>query len=160
MNGLQKDSGPTPDIRSRASDEREWLKQRTLTFRHSAFESRDDIENKLRDIRQSDGVKSAKTRSNDRLSITYDLRVTNLEKIIEVLTSAGITLGNSIYLKLRRFMIHYIETIQQENATAPSGWHTYVRDIYVSRYQARRHGARDDRPQQWRKYLHSPIDDR
>ena len=160
MNGLQKDNDATHDIGGRLSDEREWLKQRTLRLHESALESRDAMESRLNDILQSDGVVSVKMRSKDCLWIMYDLRVTSLEKIISVVTSTGITLRDSIYFKLWRFMIHYMETNQQENATALSGWHTYIRDIYVSRYQARRHGARDDRPQQWRKYLHSSIDDR
>lgn len=54
---------------------------------------------------------------------------------------------------LRHLLLAYLEDNRREAADTDEGWEANVRRIYVSRYRHRRHGRRDDRPQQWRKYL-------
>ncbi|MCI0401612.1 MAG: hypothetical protein L0Z68_10040 [Gammaproteobacteria bacterium] len=157
MNGLPKDSMGGPDPPTSASGEHGWVKRRTLTVRPAAPGYGRALENGLYAIRQLNGVSGAEMVSKSSMSITYDLRGTNFEQINEALACAGIALENSLHSRLCYSMIRYMESIQRENAATQSGWSSYVRDIYVSRFQARRHGARDDRPQQWRKYMQPPT---
>lgn len=84
--------------------------------------------------------------------VDYDPRVLGCAAVIARLRAAGAEpapdfLG-SLALKLRC----YRDAILRDGQMNESGWDSFVREIYVSRYRHRRHGRRDDRPRNWRHY--------
>ncbi len=92
--------------------------------------------------------------ADERLQLRYDLRQISLAEIEAILAGAGIALAGGWLSRIQRSFRHYTETIQRDCHDIEAGWDAYVRAAYLSRYRTRRHGRRDDRPQQWRQYLH------
>jgi len=87
------------------------------------------------------------------LAIRYDLRQLDFVQIKRELATLGVSLAATFWDRLREGLWSYMETTQREVDAMPAGWDADVQRIYVSRYRRRRHGFRDERPQQWRKYL-------
>ena len=90
---------------------------------------------------------------DNKLRVTYDIRQTQIEAVIELLQHAGASVVLSWYGLWRLRFRCYRESVQVQEANNEIGWDSCVREIYVSRYRHRRHGRRDDRPRHWRQYL-------
>jgi len=54
------------------------------------------------------------------LEITYDLELTNLKTLEELLSHAGLVLPTTIWAKLKRGLIHFAEENELDNAHAPA----------------------------------------
>jgi hypothetical protein len=54
---------------------------------------------------------------------------------------------------MRRALVHYTEQTQRMNMGCDRGDPNCTVKVFISRYQQREHGCRDDRPQHWRRYL-------
>lgn len=107
----------------------------------------------LTSIQRLTGVDKASLTGNGRLCLTYDLRHVDLQGIEGALADAGFELANDWQAKIKRRLIWYTEMIQRGSEDTVTSWSGHVQDIYVSYYRSRRHGHRDDRRQNWRKYL-------
>lgn len=99
------------------------------------------------------GVVSVRWLDAHHLEIRYHLRQIEFTQIRTELAALGVPPAMTFWERLRYGLWSYMETIQREAAAASDGWDADVQRIYISRYRQRRHGFRDERPQQWRKYL-------
>jgi hypothetical protein len=99
------------------------------------------------------GVAAVRWLDAHQLEISYHLRQLEFAQISAELADSGVPLAMTFWDRLRYGLWSYVETIQREADAAPSGWDSDVQRIYVSRYRRHRHGFRDERLQQWRKYL-------
>lgn len=106
------------------------------------------------------GVESL-ARHGDSLEVTYDLRETNLDALLEALDFDPGRTGLAARLLLR--LERHRERLRAEELKYIGGWDNIVREIYVTHYRHRAHGRRDDRRRQWRQYEQqraaSPDDD-
>lgn len=85
------------------------------------------------------------------LLIRYELPFYTLEKIEFALIDQGFHLDNSLLNKLRRALIHYLETMQCQNMTQPEQSARSKR-IFAQVYEHHAHGDHDDTPPEWRDY--------
>ncbi len=88
-----------------------------------------------------------------RLLVRYDIRSITLKMIEEALAALGFHLDNSLLAKLKRALFYYTEETQRANLEIACCQKDSTTQVFVCRYQRRRHGCRDDRPDHWRKYL-------
>ncbi len=102
------------------------------------------------------GVDSARWRGPNQIEIRYDLDRIDFTRIRAELAALGVMPATTLPDRLRCGLWAYLEEIQRETDASPDGWDFDVQRIYVSRHRRRRHGYRDERPQQWRKYLDQP----
>jgi len=87
------------------------------------------------------------------LEIQYDLHLVSLEMIETALEDVGFHLCNNLMNKLRRSLYYYTEEVQRAALGCPRGSTNCTQKIFISRYEHRRHGCRDQRPNHWRRYL-------
>lgn len=87
------------------------------------------------------------------LHISYDIRHISLEIIESVLQEVGFHLDNSLLIKLKRALYYYSENVQRDNLGCVEMDNNSTQKVFISKYQQREHGCRDERPQHWRKYL-------
>lgn len=85
------------------------------------------------------------------LLLRYELPFYTLEKIEFALTDQGFHLDNSLFNKLRRSLIHYVETLQCQNMSQPQQSER-SRRIFAQVYEHHAHGDHDDTPPVWRDY--------
>ncbi len=85
------------------------------------------------------------------LLIRYELPFYTLEKIEIALIDQGFHLDNSLFNKLRRSLIYYVETLQCQNRTQPEQ-SARSRRIFARVYEHHAHGDHDDTPPEWRDY--------
>ncbi len=104
-------------------------------------------------LRDCEGVQSVERLSETRLQVCYDIRHATLEAIEELLTEFGFHLDNALMLRMRRALVHYMEQTQRINMGCGKGDHNCTVKVFINRYQQRKHGCRDQRPQHWRRYL-------
>ena len=96
-----------------------------------------------------DGI-VAVVQTGETLEITYDLRETSLDALIDALDFDIDALGpcERALVGLER----HRERVRVEELKYIGGWDNIVREIYVTHYRHRAHGRRDDRRRQWRQY--------
>ena len=87
------------------------------------------------------------------LHISYDIRHISLELIETVLQEVGFHLDNSLLIKLKRALYYYSENVQRDNFGYVEPDNNSTQKVFISNYQQRKHGCRDERPTHWRKYL-------
>lgn len=87
------------------------------------------------------------------LHISYDIRHISLELIEAVLQEVGFHLDNSLLVKLKRALYYYSESVQRDNLGCVEPDNNSTQKVFISKYQQRKHGCRDERPPHWRKYL-------
>jgi hypothetical protein len=104
-------------------------------------------------LRDCEGVQSAERMSDIRLRVTYDIRHATLEAVEDLLEEFGFHLDNALIQRMRRALVHYTEQTQRMNMGCDRGDPNCTVKVFISRYQQREHGCRDDRPQHWRRYL-------
>lgn len=91
------------------------------------------------------------TIGNSGLLIRYALPYYTLEKIEFALVDQGFHLDQSLFNKLRRALIHYLENLQCQNMTQPEARERSQR-IFAQVYEHHAHGDHDDTPPEWRDY--------
>ncbi len=101
------------------------------------------------------GVEEVRPQTDHELFIRYDLSKISLQMIDEALTELGFHLNTTLVDKLKRALYYYTEDAECSNY----GFNTCEScegqslKIYINRYQSKKHGCRDNRPQHWRNYL-------
>lgn len=103
-------------------------------------------------LAEIDGVHRAHPQTQHLLLVTYDIRRVTLAMIEEALSEVGFHLENSLMSKLKRALYYYTEDTLRANLGLEKGCIDCL-ELYVSRYQRRRHGCRDERPSHWRSYF-------
>ena len=87
------------------------------------------------------------------LHISYDISHISLELIETVLQEVGFHLDNSLLIKIKRALYYYSENVQRDNLGYVEPDNNSTQKVFISKYQQREHGCRDERPTHWRKYL-------
>lgn len=100
-----------------------------------------------------DGMLLVQARTNDTLWLHYHIKHTSLIQIETRLSAHGLHLDNSLLSKLKRALAHFTEENQRDSLGCPRGEANCTTKVFISRYQRREHGCRDDRPKHWRRYL-------
>lgn len=133
-------SEPGAAVADRHRDDAVWFKQRRLAFPLDAPA--------LAALRAVPGVTGA-TMIGGSLRLSYDLRRSCLADLLSRLREFG---GITFKRSWRVAFWSLTEDIQRQHQGRELDWDSLVRDSYMSQYQHRRHGRRDERPQHWRKY--------
>jgi len=127
------------------------IKHRDLCFcEHNPQQQAEDA---MLLLQVADGVISIKKSASNKLRISYDIRMLSLEIIDTALAEIGFHLDNSLICKLKRALFYYVEEIQRENLGIDRDENDTTRSVFVNRYQQLKHGCRDNKPDEWRKYL-------
>jgi len=121
------------------------------------FDSRGQRDAARRALEAAGGA-SCRPQGERGLSIHYDLARMDRAGIDAVLAAAGIERRTGPLGRLGGWAARYFEAVQWDLARSNPGWSGAVRSAYISHYRARRHGRRDDRPQQWRRYVREEPD--
>lgn len=85
------------------------------------------------------------------LLIRYELPFYTLERIEFALIDQGFHLDNALFIKLKRSLIHYIESMQCQNLAQPEQ-RERSRRIFAQVYEHHSHGDHDATPPELREY--------
>lgn len=85
------------------------------------------------------------------LLIRYELPFYTLEKIESALIDQGFHLDNALFIKLKRSLIHYLESVQCQNLSQPEQRERSKR-IFAQVYEHHSHGDHDATPPELREY--------
>ncbi|MEK6664189.1 MAG: hypothetical protein AABY73_10025 [Pseudomonadota bacterium] len=85
------------------------------------------------------------------LLIRYELPFYTLEKIEAALIDQGFHLDNVLFTKLKRNLIHYLESVQCQNLSQPEQ-RERSRRIFAQVYEHHSHGDHDATPPELREY--------
>lgn len=87
------------------------------------------------------------------LTVSYDLSQYALQDIERHLEDKGYHLDNSLFCKLTRALVHYLEETQLHNLAAPEKrLKRSSAQAYVKAWEHHPHGDHDDTPPEWRSY--------
>lgn len=87
------------------------------------------------------------------LGVGYDLGRHTLRELDEHLVEKGYHLDNTLFTKLTRALIYYVEDTQLHNIGAPEKrLKRSAQEAYVQAWQQHPHGDHDDTPPEWREY--------
>lgn len=85
------------------------------------------------------------------LIIHYELPLYTLERIEAALIDQGFHLENTLFIKLKRSLIHYVESVQCQNMSQPLQRERSQR-IFAQVYEHHAHGDHDATPPELREY--------
>ncbi|MEJ2646495.1 MAG: hypothetical protein P8180_16570 [Gammaproteobacteria bacterium] len=85
--------------------------------------------------------------------VHYDVTILTLQIIEQTLQDVGLHLDNSLLVKLKRALYAYTEEAQRDSLGCRKGQTNCTQRVFVTHYQNRPHGCRDERPEHWRRYL-------
>lgn len=85
------------------------------------------------------------------LRVSYDVTHITLENIFALLIDAHFHIRNSLMSKLKQALYRYTEETQRANLGLSTKQST--QQIFMTHYQRRPHGCRDQRPDHLRNYL-------
>jgi len=130
----------------------DFIKQHEIHFRNV-----DPAGNDAREVQRllmgTKGIINISTLTPDSIQIRYDLRQISLQIIENALREVGFHLDNSLLSKMKRALFYYTEETQLMNQGYRHDQASSTLDIFVSSYDQRKHGCRDERPEYLRRYL-------
>ena len=88
----------------------------------------------------------------DSIMVDYSVIDYSLESIESSLRDAGFHLDNSLYTKLTRAFVYFVEDTQIHNLRSPERLIKQSNEVYVKAYDHHPHGDRDDTPVELREY--------
>lgn len=100
----------------------------------------------------ADGIEHTHIITPACLHVRYDISRITLQIIEEALEAVGFHLDNSLLYKMKRALFHYTEETQLTNLGYLHDQASSTLDIFISSYQQRQHGCRDQRPPHLRHY--------
>lgn len=86
------------------------------------------------------------------VAVGYELTDYTLSDLEEELVEKGYHLDNTLFSKLTRALIHYVEETQLHNLDAPEYRLKRSDEAYVRAWEQHPHGDHDDTPPEWREY--------
>lgn len=86
------------------------------------------------------------------VEVGYELTQYTLQDLEDDLVEKGYHLDNTLFNKLTRALIHYVEETQLHNLEAPERRLKKSNEAYVHAWEQHPHGDRDDTPPEWREY--------
>ncbi len=133
-------------------DNDELIKRREIHFCHLHSDSA-QAQTAMFLLSDVAGMQNMVLINNLCLHISYDIRHISLELVETVLQEVGFHLDNSLLIKLKRALYYYSENVQRDNLGCVETDNNSTQKVFISKYQQREHGCRDERPTHWRKYL-------
>ncbi len=105
------------------------------------------------DLQRLDEIEAAPKLEKRAVDVSYHLHQHTLLEIEEHLEDKGYHLDNTLFSKLTRALIHYVEETQLHNLDAPAKrLKRSSQEAYVKAWEHRPHGDHDDTPPEWREY--------
>ena len=105
------------------------------------------------DLQHIDAVEVQARFERHSLDVSYDLQQHTLRELDEHLVDKGFHLDNTLYTKLTRALIYYVEDTQLHNIGAPEKrLKRSTSEGYVNAWEQHPHGDHDDTPPEWRQY--------
>lgn len=86
------------------------------------------------------------------VGVGYELTQYTLSDLEEELVDKGFHLDNTLFSKLTRALIHYVEETQLHNLDAPERKIKRSNEAYIHAWEQHPHGDHDDTPPEWREY--------
>ncbi len=86
------------------------------------------------------------------VDVRYELTDYTLENLEDELVDKGYHLDNTLFSKLTRALIHYVEETQLHNLGVPERRTKRSNEAYVRAWEQHPHGDHDDTPPEWREY--------
>ncbi len=130
----------------------DFIKQHEIHFRN-VNPNANDARETLRLLLGVQGIVNIQALTPDCVQVRYDLRQITLQVIESALTEVGFHLDNSLLSKMKRALFYYTEETQLVNRGYHHDQASSTLDIFVSCYNQRQHGCRDERPEYLRRYL-------
>jgi hypothetical protein len=130
----------------------DFIKQHEIHFRNvdpAANDARDTL-GLLMDVQ---GIVEVRALMPDCIQVRYDIRQLTLQTIESALAEVGFHLDNSLLSKVKRALFYYTEETQLMNWGYQNDQASSTLDVFVSCYNQREHGCRDERPEYLRQYL-------
>ena len=99
------------------------------------------------------GLEVAPGLDGTSIDIAYDLHDLSLEELETVLIEKGFHLECSLFNKLVRALIYYVEETEIQNLDAPARLlKRSQNEAYTQAWERHPHGDHDDTPPEWREY--------
>lgn len=129
----------------------ELIKQREIHFR-SLDPNANDAREVMRLLLGVHGIEDICALTHNCVQVRYDLSKITLQIIETALQEVGFHLDNSLLLKMKRSLFYYTEETQLMNLGYLHDQANSTLDVFISCYNQRRHGCRDQRPPHLRYY--------
>ena len=130
----------------------DFIKQHEIHFQN-VDPAANDAREALRLLMDAQGISDIRALMPNCIQVRYDLRQISLQIIESALTEVGFHLNNSLLIKMKRSLFYYTEETQLMNWGYQHNQANSTLDIFVSCYNQRKHGCRDERPEYLRHYL-------
>lgn len=130
----------------------DFIKQHEIHFRN-VDHATNDVRETLRLLLDIQGIADICAPRPDCIQVRYDLRYITLQVIETALAEVGFHLDNSPLIKMKRALFYYTEETQLMNWGYQHDQASSTLDVFVSCYNQRQHGCRDQRPEYMRHYL-------
>jgi len=130
----------------------DFIKQHEIHFRN-VDPAANDAHETLRLLLEVQGIADICALTQDCIQVRYDIRHITLQDIETALSEVGFHLDNSLPSKMKRALFYYTEETQLMNWGYQHDQASSTLDIFVSCYNQRQHGCRDERPEYMRHYL-------
>jgi len=86
------------------------------------------------------------------LGVHYDLTDFTLRELEDHLVDKGYHLDNTLFSKITRALIHYLEDTQLHNLGVPERRLKKSQEAYIHAWEQHAHGDHDETPPEWREY--------
>ena len=129
----------------------DFIKQHEIHFRNVDPTANDARETLLL-LMDIQGIADIRALTLDCVQVRYDIRQITLQVIESALVEVGFHLDNSLLSKMKRALFYYTEETQLVNLGYQHNQASSTLDIFVSCYNQRQHGCRDERPEYLRHY--------
>lgn len=105
------------------------------------------------DLQRLDALEVRPNLERRAVGVRYELTQHTLLELEEHLEDKGYHLDNTLFSKLTRALIHYVEDTQLHNLGAPEKrLKRTSQQAYVKAWEHHPHGDHDDTPPEWREY--------
>lgn len=105
------------------------------------------------DLQRLDALEVQPNLERRAVGVRYELTQHTLLELEEHLEDKGYHLDNTLFSKLTRALIHYVEDTQLHNLGAPEKrLKRTSQQAYVKAWEHHPHGDHDDTPPEWREY--------
>lgn len=130
----------------------DFIKQHEIHFRN-VDPVANDAREALRLLMDARGIVDISALTSDCIRVSYDIRQITLQVIEAALSEVGFHLDNGLLNKMKRALFYYTEETQLVNWGYQHDQASSTLDVFVSCYDQREHGCRDERPEYLRQYL-------
>lgn len=86
------------------------------------------------------------------IAVAYDIADYSMEVLERLLTDRGFHLENTLYCKLMRALVYFVEETQRRNLAQPERLIKKSHEVYSRAWEHHPHGDRDETPYELREY--------